>query len=406
MLCQFTVKNFQCIKDEMTLDMQATGITENEESVLTDIDGEKFLPLAAIYGPNGSGKSTVLFALYSLACKIMRPICAISSFEKGCVRDSHNMPITPFKFAKETAEAPTEYELFFRTHTHEYQYKLSVLKNKVISEELSRKNLEGKRYSPVFAREGTGKITLKGSVRSYGVSDIPEELTLLSYFGITHGRNTVIKDIVNWFDNGFQFIDYSDPKQDMNIVLTEGDDGKALVLKMLAEMDIDISDYRTEEKDDRIRVFTTHTVSGEAYELDFTDESNGTIKIFGLLPYIADSLTRGTALLVDELDAKLHPRLLEYIIGLFRNPKINKKHSQLIFTSHDLSTMTKDNFRRDEIWFIARGENSGARLYSLVEFKGEDGRGERKDAVYNKRYLEGRYGADPYLKKIIDWEVL
>ena len=78
MLCQFTVKNFQCIKDELTLDMQATNITENAQSVLTDIDGAQFLPLAVIYGPNGSGKSTVLHALHSLQCKIMRPICAVS----------------------------------------------------------------------------------------------------------------------------------------------------------------------------------------------------------------------------------------------------------------------------------------------------------------------------------------
>ena len=63
MLCQFTVKNFQCIKDELTLDMQATNITENAQSVLTDIDGAQFLPLAVIYGPNGSGKSTAFYRM-------------------------------------------------------------------------------------------------------------------------------------------------------------------------------------------------------------------------------------------------------------------------------------------------------------------------------------------------------
>lgn len=65
--------------------------------------------------------------------------------------------------------------------------------------------------------------------------------------------------------------------------------------------------------------------------------------------------------------------------------------------------MNNDVFRRDEIWFIAKGDNKASKIYSLVEFKSEDGRIERKDARYDKRYLEGRYGADPYLRKIINW---
>lgn len=65
--------------------------------------------------------------------------------------------------------------------------------------------------------------------------------------------------------------------------------------------------------------------------------------------------------------------------------------------------MNSDTFRRDEIWFIAKGENNASKLYSLIEFKSDDGRTERKDARYDKRYLEGRYGADPYLRRIIDW---
>ena len=150
-------------------------------------------------------------------------------------------------------------------------------------------------------------------------------------------------------------------------------------------------------------MYTEHVVDDRKYELELVEESNGTIKVFGILPYIADALLSGTTLVVDELDAKLHPLLLKYIIGLFSNPDINKRGAQLIFTSHDLSTMNSDTFRRDEIWFIAKGENNASKLYSLIEFKSDDGRTERKDARNDKRYLEGRYGADPYLRRIIDW---
>lgn len=403
MLCQFSVKNFQCIKDELTLDMQATNITENNETLLIDEDNEKFLPLCVIYGPNGAGKSTVLHALYSLACKIMRPICAISLNSENCLRSTDGVIIQPFKFSKETLTEPTEYEMFFRSHLYEYQYSLSILKDKIMHETLYKKSIKGSRYSLVFDRRKAKELQLRGTFKNYSYADISDNLTLLSYLGITHSRNTIIKDIVSWFNNKFDFVNYGDPQDDSTIPIVESKAIKNLMLKMMHEMDIDITDYRIEKKSKEIRVFTTHTLNGQKYELNLYEESNGTIKIFGILPYIANSITKGSTLVVDELDAKLHPLLLKYIIDLFNNPSINRKNSQLIFTSHDLSTMNTENFRRDEIWFVAKDDNQGARMYSLVEFKKEDGSSERKDARYDKHYLQGRYGADPYLRRLIDW---
>ena len=78
----------------------------------------------------------------------------------------------------------------------------------------------------------------------------------------------------------------------------------------------------------------------------------------------------------------------------------------MIFTSHDLSTMNSEMFRRDEIWFVAKGRSQNSKLYSLVEFKNDKGETVRKDARFDKQYLEGKYGADPYLRKIIDWGAL
>lgn len=403
MLCQFTVKNYQCLKDEVTFDMQAAAISEHDESLIVDKDGEKFLPLGVIYGPNGSGKSTVLDALCSFICKIMRPICAVGCSNQECIKNSRNVIINPFRFSKDSLNQPTEFELFFRTKTNEYQYTISILKDKVFHEKLYKKSIAGSRYSLLFKRENGLDIELNGSFRSYSCSGISDNLPLLSYLGITHRRNVIIKDIVNWLENDIDFVNYSNPGEDAHIQVAKSGELKSLVLKMLMEMDIDIRDYRTEEEKDELKVYTSHIVDNRKYELELWEESKGTIKIFGILPYIADCLLHGTALIVDELDAKLHPLLLKYIISLFSNPEINKKGAQLIFTSHDLSTMNSDTFRRDEIWFIAKGENDASKLYSLIEFKSEDGRTERKDARYDKRYLEGRYGADPYFRRIIDW---
>lgn len=398
MLCQFSVKNFQCIKDEITLDMQATNISENQETILSDADGENFLPLAVIYGPNGGGKSTVLRALYALACKIMRPICAVLCDNEDCIKSSEYISIEPYAFSKNTIKAPTEFELFFRTKTHEYQYQVSIQKDKIVAESLYKKTLtETSRYTEVFSRRGSKNIILHGSLRTYSVQDISDTLTLISYFGITHRRNAIIKDIINWFDDSIDFINYGNPKEDAQIAVVNKASDKSLILKMLSEMDIDVSDYRIEKEDEKLRLFTIHKVKNEQYELPFGVESNGTIKVFGLLPYLANSITHGTTLVIDELDAKLHPMLLKYIIQLFNNPEINTHNSQLIFTSHDLTTMNSENFRRDEIWFIAKGSDQTAHMYSLVEIK------ERKKASFGKHYLEGQYGADPYLKRIIDW---
>ena len=93
----------------------------------------------------------------------------------------------------------------------------------------------------------------------------------------------------------------------------------------------------------------------------------------------------------------------KYIIELFTDPKSNKKGAQLLLTSHDITTMTPEIFRRDEIWFCALDPQNASRLYSLISFKKENGKTPRNDESYSKQYLEGRYGADPYIRKILDW---
>lgn len=176
---------------------------------------------------------------------------------------------------------------------------------------------------------------------------------------------------------------------------------------MIKETDLDIEDYRVEKKgNNEVEVFTKHIVDGYKAELNLSEESSGTKKLFGLLPFIAKSLLEGNTLVIDELDAKIHPLLLKHIIELFTDMKVNRYGAQLIFTSHDLSTMTSKIFRRDEIWFVAKVNGQNSKLYSLVEFKTDKGEVVRKDAKYDKQYLEGKYGADPYLRKIIDRSTL
>ena len=106
-------------------------------------------------------------------------------------------------------------------------------------------------------------------------------------------------------------------------------------------------------------------------------------------------------IVIDELDAKLHPKLLRYVIMLFKNQTINRHGAQLLFTSHDMSTMKNTVFRRDEIWFAAEDEQHQSKIYSLSDIRQEDNTRIKNTAAYDKQYLEGRYGADPYLSNMI-----
>lgn len=402
MLCQFTVKNYKSIRDEITFDMQAAAISEHEDKVIVDSDGEKILPVSAIYGPNGGGKSNVLEALHTLAAKILRPLYATGDNEERNFFQK-KLVIEPFAFSEKNKNEDTEFEIFFRTDLAEYRYILHVKKEIVIYESLDRIKLETRRRSMLFKRDN--EIILRGMFSKLKISDdLSATLPLLSYLGITYKKNEVVKDVLEWFEKGIVFLNYGNPSEELRMAVSNSTEVKQLMLDMIQEMDLDIVDFRmVEDEKNRIDVYTKHMVDGYEAELNLLEESSGTKKLFGLMPFIADSLLKGTTLVIDELDAKIHPVLLRHIIGMFSDFDINKNKAQLIFTSHDLSTMNSEVFRRDEIWFVAKGNAQNSKLYSLVEFKNEKGEAVRKDAKFDKQYLEGKYGADPYLKKIIDW---
>ena len=142
------------------------------------------------------------------------------------------------------------------------------------------------------------------------------------------------------------------------------------------------------------------------YELNYSEESDGTRKLIATLPIVLLALREGRLVIIDELDAKLHPKLLRYVISMFKNPKLNTSGAQLLFTSHDMATMKNTVFRRDEIWFAAENAKHESSIYSLYEIRREDNERVNSTAAFDKQYMEGRYGADPYLTNMLsggDW---
>lgn len=404
MLIQFSVQNFKSIRNKITLDMRATDIKENKEEIIKANNGKKYLPLAALYGPNGGGKSNVIEALFVLISRIVAPIMVT----KGGVNFNrlNEMPsVVPFAFSQQTQNEPTVFTIYFRTELAEYRYELHFNKDKISYEKLDYVLHNSDKIVELFRRID-GKIQLKNKLSNLNVSaNLSVSMPLLAYLGFSYDKNDIVNDVVTWFVNKIDIINYGNPRQEMQMAIASTEKEKTTILNMMRKLHLDIEDYRTEEDaNGQVKfVYTTHVVSGYKAELELHEESRGTRKIFGMLPFIVRSLSEGRVLVIDELDAKLHPLLLKYIIKLFSNMNINTHNAQLVFTSHDLSTMNSSVFRRDEIWFVAKGNCQDSSLYSLVEFKEFEDKRKKKNGTYDVQYLQGKYGADPYLQKILKW---
>jgi hypothetical protein len=140
-----------------------------------------------------------------------------------------------------------------------------------------------------------------------------------------------------------------------------------------------------------------HNVSGTEFFPFEKYESEGTKKYFRLAGPVIDTLQHGKVLVIDELDARLHPALTTAIVQLFNSNETNKKNAQLLFATHDTNLLNSCTFRRDQIWFTEKDYGESTILFSLAEYKTEDGMKIRKDEAYEKNYIAGRYGAIPFI---------
>ena len=406
MLCQFSFKNFNSYKNETVFDFQATNLPEFSDSCFEFEKGSSLLPVSVVYGPNGGGKSNLLKALSCVLSLVVQPICELEKNREELVF-YHKVPYSAFAFDSSSVKEPTEFKLYFRIHEHEYCYYLALFQNEIVSESLYRMTLSGKRSAMIFEREGK-RVDLGSKINKKSINkEINPKMPYLSFLAINYDI-PVIVEVQDWFESCI-IRNFANPQVERNLFLpsaTNKESKKYLdaFITAINDMGIDISGFRYDP--DQEEFYLKHIVKGTDYELAFGDESEGTRKIFSALPLILIAIVEGRLIVVDELDSKLHPKLLRYIISLFTDRRINRNGAQLLFTSHDMSTMRNDVFRRDEIWFAALDTESSSELYSLVELRGENNQRINNTAAYDKQYLAGRYGADPYLKRMLDWEAI
>lgn len=399
MISKFSFQNFKSYRNETVFDFQASAIPEFEESLIKRDKASPLLPVSVIYGPNGGGKSALLMALGNLISIVVDPIKQLQKNKISVFQQS--VFTQPYLFDENSKNDPTIFDLFFRTESNEFRYYLSIHENTIIDECLYRRTLGGKRTATIFERDGD-KIELGASLRSKSINtEINPKMPFLSFLAINYNI-PVISEAQSWFESCI-LINYANLLSESQIYLPTEKNQKQKFIMLLNDMGIDISDFRLDNATNNL--FVSRNINKTKYEMDFVDESDGTQKLFSVLPYILFALQEGRLLIIDELDAKLHPKLLRYIISLFKNPEINKHGAQIVFTSHDLTTMNHSVFRRDEIWFAALNSSRESEIYSLYDIRNEDGTHINNTASFSKQYLEGRYGADPYLQNILNWEV-
>ena len=398
MLCQFGFKNFKSYKNETIFDFQAGDLSEFKESLIKDDKATPLLPVSVVYGPNGGGKTTLLQALSCLITMVVFPIHELKKNRMNLIVQQR-VNCEPFLYDEKSKNEPTEFNLYFRKNNNEYRYYVAIKNDVVVSESLFRRGIGAKKTAVIFTRE-ENNIDLGASIGKSGINtDVNPKMLFLSFLAINYNIPAIV-EVQEWFESCV-IMNYANPITDLKIMINENESFKKPFLNLLNEMGIDVCDYRYDsEKEDFL---LTRKVNNVDYSLSLSKESAGTRKLFGSLPILMIALQTGRLAIIDELDAKLHPKLLRYIISLFTDPKINKFGAQLLFTSHDMSTMSNEVFRRDEIWFAALDDEHSSELYSLYEIRKEDGKRVNATASYNKQYLEGRYGADPYFKKMLDW---
>lgn len=419
MLLEFTVGNFLSFYDKRTLSFEAKGISELKDNVIK-YNNYKLLRSAVIYGANSSGKSNLLKALDRMRDTV------ISSVR---LNDNEELDYNPFLLNEHSESEPTHFEASFLMENKVFRYGFEYNLNQIVNEWLFigknskteklcfARTLEGIGVSELF-EEGIGKEVSTNENRLF--------ISLVAQLG-----GEISKSIIEWFKsyNMLSGISHNEYNGFTKRMLHKNLDGCEKSLSFFQTLKLGFKDIVTSEEEfdpseipdsfsknmkakiikeltgkKSVTLSTVHNkfdnkgniIDSVLFDKD-ENESEGTSKIIDLSGPIFDTLNSGKLLIIDELDAKLHPLITIHIVNLFNDPNINTNNAQLLFATHDTNLLSSDLFRRDQIWFTEKDQFEQTDLYSLYEINLPDGTKVRNDSNIEKNYIRGRYGAIPFI---------
>ena len=387
MLAQFSMRNVLSFKDETILDLTSIPAYKQHKYNLISGTQDNFVRFAAIYGANASGKSNLYYGMVMFRDIVVSSMNTAGEIEDNALTRNYH----PFAF--EDTKKPSEYQIVICDSENEYRYGFEFTDKKVVSEWLYKKDYNSNRQSIIIERSEEG-ITIGASIRrecdKYKEQIMPETLSL-SFFSrlalktdiFTHIYAEISKMVV--IDTSF----YENRRVMERLLPDVIDSRKADLIKYLTAIDTGIKDISYETIDRRIVFFTHHKGKDHnIHRLNLYRESQGTLKSIIIFIIASSVIQNGGVMIVDELNIKLHPLLLKFVIDLFKN---DKSCAQLIYTTHDTTLLDKKFFRRDQVWFVEKDEFGYSALKALSDFK------IRSDASFEKDYLSGVYGGIPTL---------
>ena len=413
MLIEFTVGNFKSFRDKTTFSMIAANLTSEDPAldtgnVIPISKNLSLLKIAAVYGANASGKSNL-----GIALRFMRDFVHASAREKVMPAE---VGLEPFFLDYATRTQPSFFEMVFLLEGRQYRYGFEVDKAQVVSEWLF--HVPKIKEAVLFIRKGQEFDVRSGFKEGKGLEiRTRKEALFLSVTTLFNGA--VSQKLQDWMkdfamETGLQ----DDNFREFTLKCLHDPEHKDVILQFIGNLDLGVEEVEvmelpvlkrmSQEWPDETKneivdelasaIFVTHRIMGSPetpddfmhFNLD-SNESQGTRKLISMAGPLWSILHHGHVLFVDELDARLHPLMTRRIIELFHSPLTNPNGAQLIFATHDTNLLDKTLFRRDQIWFAEKDRQGATHLASLAEYR------VRSDAAFEKQYLEGRYGAIPFL---------
>ncbi len=418
-LLSFTAGNVRSYRDEAHLSLLATRLASAE--VRRDLDVQALaspvsvLPVAGVFGANASGKSTLLLALAD-----MRVVVA-GSFRGGNL--SSGVYRRPFALDWAFDAQPSRFEVELVLHGVRWQYGFEVNDKQVVGEYAY--HYPKGRQAMVFDRTEED-ISFGPPFRSSGRAlrrFLRDNALFLSVAGAAADEQ--LEPLFEWFLSNLllaqpanrgtraartaEMVEVPANKERVMALLRAADLGvrgierapadpdaaerlqRALRVLQGAEGDPETSDQDVNVVfEDSVRLMR-RGAQGEVW-LDAESESQGTMVWVGLIGPVLDALDGGHVLLVDELDASLHPYLVRLLVEMFQDPELNPRCAQLVFNAHDTTVLgdsDQEVLGRDQIWFTEKDTDGATTVYPLVDFR------PRRDEALGRRYLQGRFGAVP-----------
>lgn len=399
MLIEFNISNFLSFKDDTTLSMIGVkSFKEHEDTNIIKINNKlKLLKSSIIYGNNASGKSNLIKAIGFMKGFVL------NSFRDTLLENNDKkIPLTKFLLSAESDLLPASFEVVFFINSVKYRYGFEIEETEVISEWLFHTT---SKEVPLFTRNKHEYYINKSSFQEGLNLKSKTKNNVLFLTLIAQFNGEISNRVIEWFKNinvinGIHDITY----KEYTIEKLKVDKGFQKWVNSCINF-LEISKLTTVEEEispqtKRNQLITWHRKYGKNNLLTDTvpfnfdhQESEGTKKLIYLLGPWYDTLRSGKLLVVDELDSRLHTNVIKQLIRFFH--ATNHLNAQLIFAVHDTNILSKDYFRRDQIWFIEKNQFGASELYSLGDFKSEK---VRKKSAYEKNYTVGKYGAVPYFE--------